>query len=286
MSQTNRLSADFAHYSSALNRLSGVEVMHASFYSHRFAPHLHDAWSIGAVVSGIQDNAADAHSNVIQEGQLVVTRPYRPHAGRALGTTPCQYVMLYVSDARLRQQAHALGLDDINLPANAIPDRPIAQRLIAFVFDLLNCERSGSPADASLNEECGAILDEILLRHGNHANSDDDLYAHRYERRLYNSLQHLQSHWNESVSLDELARRAALSPAHFCRRFSQMYGLPPHRYQLVLRIVNAKRMLHDGEEIGRVALQAGFSDHSHFGRQFKSCFGFSPGQLTRKVADS
>ncbi|MGO4809359.1 hypothetical protein AB4156_07095 [Cupriavidus sp. 2MCAB6] len=41
-----------------------------------------------------------------------------------------------------------------------------------------------------------------------------------------------------------------MSPAHFCRRFSQIYGLPPHRYQLVMRMIKAKLMLHSGEKLG------------------------------------
>lgn len=282
MSQTNRISADCARFSTATRILGGVEVMHATFHTHRFSPHLHDTWSIGAVVSGAKDNSAGARPNVIQEGQLVVTPPHRPHAGRVLGSGPCQYVMLYVSDSQLRANASLLGLNDVEIPENAISDRFLARRLTEFVFGLLGSEKLSSRRYASLEHDCRALLDEILLRYATMPNRSGGVDALKYERRLHNALEHLESHWNKAVSLDDLARRAAMSPAHFCRRFSQIYGLPPHRYQLVMRMIKAKLMLHSGEQIGRVALQAGFADHSHFGRQFKSCFGFSPGQAYQR----
>lgn len=284
MSPKESSTTDFVNFTAGTHLRAGVEVMHANFATHRFAPHLHDTWSLGAVLSGAQDNAIGSGHNVITAGQLILIRPYRPHAGRAVGGQPCRYVMMYVSDEQLRACAKAVGIEEIDFPVSGVSDPWLAELMSRFVFAAIESERSGSKPDSSLDDACQFLLEQILIRHAASPRQLDDIYAQRYERRLDASLQHLKANWNEAISLDELARRASLSPAHFCRRFSQVYGLPPHRYQLVLRIAQAKAMLYAGEEVSRVAMFAGFADHSHFGRQFKSCFGFPPGYLTKKYA--
>jgi AraC-like DNA-binding protein/quercetin dioxygenase-like cupin family protein len=288
MHQSENPNTDFVQFTAGAHLRDGVEVMHASFRKHRFAPHLHDTWSLGAVLSGAQDNSICGAPNVISTGELVLIPPFRPHAGHAVGDEPCRYVMLYVSEAELRTRAAALGIEAIEFPSHGVTDPWLAGLMSAFVIAAIESERSGGGADPMLDRALLHLLDQLLIRHaaprtGNETSiHTDHVDAKRFEQRLDAALQHLKEKWNETVSLDELARRAALSPAHFCRRFSQTYGLPPHRYQLVLRIAQAKTMLHEGAEIGRIAMLSGFSDQSHFGRQFKSCFGFSPGYLTRK----
>ncbi|BAO90780.1 AraC family transcriptional regulator [Caballeronia cordobensis] len=282
MRSKNGSTTDFVHFTAGAHLRAGVEVMHASFGTHRFAPHLHETWSFGAVLSGAQNNAIGPERNIIEAGQLILMPPYRPHAGCAVGETPCQYVMLYVSDEQLRERADALGLHEVNLPATGVSDSWLVDLMAAFVFAAIESERAGKHPSPSLDRAFERVVDQILIRHAFAPVDSDDFYAQRYERRLDAALAHLKANLNEAIPLNELARHASLSPAHFCRRFSQAYGLPPHRYQLVLRIAQAKSMLYAGEDISRVALLAGFADHSHFGRQFKSCFGFPPGHLTRR----
>jgi AraC-like DNA-binding protein len=285
MSHQGSSTTDFVNFTAGRHLRPGVEVMHANFGLHRFAPHLHDTWSLGAVLSGAQDNAIGSEHNIITTGQLILIRPYQPHAGRAVGAGPCRYVMMYVSDERLRECAKSLGIEEVDFPASGVSDPWLVELMSAFVFAVIESERFGCKPEPSLDDACQHILEQILVRHAASPRQLDDIYARRYERRLDAALKHLEANWNQPVPLDELARRASLSPAHFCRRFSQTYGLPPHRYQLVLRIAQAKAMLYAGEEVSRVAMLAGFADHSHFGRQFKSCFGFSPSYLTRKYPE-
>jgi len=258
--------------------------MHASFTRHRFAPHLHDAWSIGAVLSGAQDNGIGSDHNIISAGQLILIPPYRPHAGHAIGSIPCRYVMMYVDDAQLRERAKNHGIEDVVFPASGVSDPWLAELIASYIFSVIENDRTGSIPAPALELAFQNVVDQVLTRHATlrRAHGNDDVYGQRYAYRLDGALQYLKEHLSEAVSLNELARRASLSPAHFCRRFCRTYGLPPHRYQLVLRIAQAKSMLYAGEDVGRVAMRTGFADQSHFGRQFKSCFGFSPGQLTRK----
>ncbi|HKO51171.1 MAG TPA: helix-turn-helix domain-containing protein [Polyangiaceae bacterium] len=81
-----------------------------------------------------------------------------------------------------------------------------------------------------------------------------------------------------NVDLDTLAQRAGLSRFHALRAFKQRYGLPPHAYQLCLRMNHAKRLLLDGVPAADVALRCGFADQSHFNRHFKRFTAVTPTQ--------
>jgi AraC-like DNA-binding protein len=91
--------------------------------------------------------------------------------------------------------------------------------------------------------------------------------------------QFLHANWAEAVSLDDLAEAARLSRFHLLREFRKRYGLPPHAYQLQLRIMEAKEMLFQGAPPPEVALKAGFYDQAHFTNVLKRYVGVSPGRI-------
>ena len=86
----------------------------------------------------------------------------------------------------------------------------------------------------------------------------------------------LHAHFDCEVSLRDLAAIAGLSPYYFHRVFCRTLGLPPHAYQLQVRIMRAKSMIRDGRPLAHVAAATGFADQSHFTRHFKRLTGTTP----------
>src|SRR5262249_28970370 len=77
---------------------------------------------------------------------------------------------------------------------------------------------------------------------------------------------YLEDNHAANVSLLELEQVAALSPFHLARLFQQEVGMPPHAYQIQVRVAHAKRLLLRGLPVSRVASETGFFDLSHFTR--------------------
>jgi AraC-like DNA-binding protein len=61
---------------------------------------------------------------------------------------------------------------------------------------------------------------------------------------------YLDDNYAEDVTLDGLAELAGLSPSHLARLFHTEVGMPPHAYQLQVRIARAKRLLLQGAAEG------------------------------------
>lgn len=90
-------------------------------------------------------------------------------------------------------------------------------------------------------------------------------------------------HFDTSVSVDlsTLAEHVGLSRFQTLRAFKRCYGLPPHAYQLRLRVGLAQKSLREGQNPARVAAEYGFVDQSHMTRHFKRLLGVTPGQYAR-----
>jgi len=79
--------------------------------------------------------------------------------------------------------------------------------------------------------------------------------------------------------VEELSRRAGLSPARFSRRIRALFGLSAAQLVVKVRIDAARRMLLDRKTpIARIALACGYCDQSAFTRQFKAVTGLTPAQ--------
>ena len=82
--------------------------------------------------------------------------------------------------------------------------------------------------------------------------------------------------------LEELAATVGFSVYHLCRTFRKHTGLPVHRYRNRLRLRAALERLADpGVDLTGVALDVGFSSHSHFTAAFRAEFGVTPSQVRR-----
>lgn len=78
--------------------------------------------------------------------------------------------------------------------------------------------------------------------------------------------------------IKELAVRLDVSPFHLARVFRAETGLSIHQYLLRVRMAGAlARLCDDSASISRLALDLGFSSHSHFTVAFQRLFGASPG---------
>jgi AraC-like DNA-binding protein len=72
-----------------------------------------------------------------------------------------------------------------------------------------------------------------------------------------------------------------MSRFHLARGFAREFGLPPHAYQIALRVERARALLARGLRAVDVAAAVGFADQSHFARHFTRAVGVTPGRYAR-----
>lgn len=102
------------------------------------------------------------------------------------------------------------------------------------------------------------------------------------ENIISNSLEYIKDTLNENITLNTLADVSNLSKYHFLRVFKKNIGLTPHHYILTLKVQKAKDMIIKGASLSSAAHELGFCDQSHFIRNFKKIYGYSPKKLLEK----
>lgn len=90
-------------------------------------------------------------------------------------------------------------------------------------------------------------------------------------------LDYVEARFGQPITIEDMAREAGMSPAHFSRLFKEVLGDSPYQFVMDYRIEQAKKMLADRERpLIDVALACGFSDQPHFNRIFKRLTGATP----------
>lgn len=85
------------------------------------------------------------------------------------------------------------------------------------------------------------------------------------------------------VSLTLLAPEAGLSPFHFARAFKTSVGVPPHAYQVRLRIERAQALLLRSDlPVTEIALEVGYDSSQALARAFRRQVGCSPSAYRRE----
>jgi len=87
----------------------------------------------------------------------------------------------------------------------------------------------------------------------------------------------LARRFREPLSLAELGRCSGYSVFHLSRIFRERAGLTLHAWQNRLRLLTAlEQVAESGTELGEVAVELGYSSHSHLTAAFRSAFGVTP----------
>lgn len=100
--------------------------------------------------------------------------------------------------------------------------------------------------------------------------------------RLGRVIGHLQHHYADRLTLDDLARIGCMSRRSLTREFTRAMGCSPIDYLIRLRINRAMELLRDSNvSITDVAFRVGFQDSNYFTRQFRAIAGCRPRDLRK-----
>src|SRR5437868_11128004 len=81
----------------------------------------------------------------------------------------------------------------------------------------------------------------------------------------------------EPLDVDDLARAAGLSRAHFSREFRRAFGEPPHTYLLTRRLERAAALLRNTDHsVAQICFSVGLASVGSFTTSFRRVYGVTP----------
>ncbi|CUH96557.1 hypothetical protein P22_2647 [Propionispora sp. 2/2-37] len=228
-----------------------------------YKKHIHEEYSLGIIDQGKTLLWVEERTVPVEKNNLVLIPPNVVHACNPESGRPWRYRMLFVQ----------AGWFERNLQ-----DRPV-QPLVRVVSEAKSLTRINRllanfqcPADTLARETSMLSLFAEVLQ-----NSGQERRLLPNEQKKMKVIQaYIQEHFLEKITLAELESVAGLNKFYLLRMFKRQFYIPPHAYQLLLRINYAKQELRKQRAAAAVAYEAGFYDQSHFNKAFKSYTGTTP----------
>jgi AraC family transcriptional regulator len=187
-------------------------------------------------------------------------------------------------DASLVNEVHA-ELDrrpESELRLRTDFEDPAAQQLMKLLFtDLADGYPSGRLyTDHLIHALAYRYL--VLGREGDRQNTVKQVspLPRHILRRVIERMRYLDI----ELSLQVLAKESGYSRVHFVRMFRAATGYTPHNYLLKLRLDRARELLASPAlPLTDIALECGFSSHSHLSRVFRQVLGATPSEYRRSL---
>lgn len=264
---------DFVQYSRCFG-LHGLEIMNARWVEHSFAPHMHDRYAVSLNYGGRGALECRNELRDAAPGTCSLIAPGEVHTGRATSRVGWIYRNLYIESPlmdKLLQSLDWQGPLEVRFKFPLVRDTVLAARL-ARAFESLKASSSLLENESLLL----SVMARLVTDHFAPARTvKDSVREHAAVSRVKDWL---DANSEQNVSIHLLAGVAGLSPYYLVRAFRNHVGIPPHKYQTVVRINRARKLLVSGAPISQAAYQAGFCDQSHLNRCFKKVLGVTPGE--------
>lgn len=108
-----------------------------------------------------------------------------------------------------------------------------------------------------------------------------------YSKPIMFCLNYIDSHFNEKITLEDLAEKLGMNPCYLATLFKKEKGETFGAYLLRMRIYTAESLLARTDySYSQIALSLAFCSQSHFTKTFRAETGFTPKEYRMKYYDA
>ncbi len=253
--------------------------------------HCHDHGEIAFVLSGTGKYRIEDEIYTVQEGDLLILNPGVRHQALACpeSATPATEFFIGYSDLQL----NGLAVNCMPVPEGEYmlhTAGELRQRLFKLCSSM---EAEKAVCRQGKYFMLKAYMIQLLLlviREQCEPMERPQGFSFESVNRKYvveQILNYFEDHYDEKISLDQIAENMYLSPFYISKIFKSETGDAPIRHLIHIRLEKARELLESGFDgnIQEVASLVGYEDAYHFSKLFKKHFGVSPSQVRKKQGE-
>jgi AraC-like DNA-binding protein len=226
-------------------------------YGQDAPPHAHPYDQIVLPRRGVLEIEIDGQGGRVDPGRAAVVPPGSRHAFAASGEN--LFVVADIGGALMK-------------PFERLRERPFAPvtGAVRGLLDFLSGEAPGA-----IDGGVARLWTPLLLRGLSTAPISID-------PRLARAAAMIEARFGQPLTVRDLAAEAGMSQSRFFARFSEAYGITPHRALSDARLREAQRLLSDSSlSIAEIAARTGHGDQSGLTRRMKAALGTTPGAFRK-----
>ncbi|MDQ4129253.1 MAG: AraC family transcriptional regulator [Actinomycetota bacterium] len=108
-----------------------------------------------------------------------------------------------------------------------------------------------------------------------------------HSHRIARAIEHLREGFDRPLRIEEIARESGMSVSGFHHHFKAVTAMSPLQFQKRMRLQAARRlMLGEDLDAGSAGYRVGYSDASHFTRDYKRLFGAPPARDVERLREA
>lgn len=248
-----------------------IELLSASFKNFSYSKHWHDEFAIGLIEKGVEGLDFNGSKIHIPQNNIVAINPGEVHTGFSGCDLGWTYRMFYFDASLIKEIIEEQAVYSIpNIINPSINDKNLFDNLLKLHISLEE-EQFSLARDSFLIYS----LTQLFSKHSSIKFKSDKSYK---DCKVNNTIrEYIIDNFKENISLEELSLLVKRDKYQIIRNFKKQYGVTPHQFLILLKIKKSKELLEKGFNITFTALECGFFDQSHFGKNFKSVYGLTPG---------
>jgi AraC-like DNA-binding protein/mannose-6-phosphate isomerase-like protein (cupin superfamily) len=241
--------------------------------------HWHEEVELIVIKKGEGAVSVDLTEYVVSAGDVVFVMSGQLHAIRQVGDSSMEYENILFQPELLRSGAQDLCWEQFIAPLlyARTPIFPVFRknhRLLACIQDIGKlCSEQHRGYQVAVKGELFRIL--YLLTEESVRGS---LAPRKHSDKLKIVLSHVETHYGQMLSIEEMAALCYYSKSYFMRFFRESMGMSFVSYLNDFRLAQAAAQLRTtNATILAIANACGFDNLSYFNRSFKKKYGVTPG---------
>ena len=233
--------------------------------------HTHNCSELFYVIEGQGQFLIENQTYPVSVNDLVIVNPNVSHTEVSLNATPLKYIVLGVEGLELTATN---GNDNTNFCI--INFKNLRENILLCLHNMLT-EIENKPTGYEII--CQDLMEILIVLLGRQTNFSTILapVSKKTSRLCGSTKRYIDTHYQENITLDQLAEVCHVSKYHLAHAFTEEYGISPINYLISKRISEAEHLLKTTDfSLSLISNTTGFSSSSYFAQIFRKQKGMSP----------
>lgn len=243
--------------------------------SNYYSKHFHDTYTLGITYEGFLKTYNQNKRFDYYVFSTRITNPGEVHEGTSSSWSHVNFYPTIELFSEVYQDLYSKKEYPLFLEHNIFDE--------VLYYKLHNFFLSVSKNEDKLKIET-LLYDTLVYLVKNYASSSKKIDEKYFDEKrvVKNTYEFIKDSLDSKFTLEMLAKNSSMSKYHFLRIFKKEFGLTPHSFIINERINKAEKLIKNGMNISEASLEVGFNDQSHFTRNFKKLYGYTPATLQKK----
>ncbi len=233
--------------------------------------HTHNCSELFYVIEGQGQFLIENQTYPVSVNDLVIVNPNVSHTEVSLNASPLKYIVLGVEGLELTATD---GNDNTNFCI--INLKALRENILLCLHNML-AEIENKPTGYEI--VCQDLMEILIVLLGRQTNFSTILapVSKKTSRLCGSTKRYIDTHYQENITLDQLAEVCHVSKYHLAHAFTEEYGISPINYLISKRISEAEHLLKTTDfSLSLISNTTGFSSSSYFAQIFRKQKGMSP----------